>query len=196
MKQTKISLLITVAAVLGFSAILFTSCKKDKVYTTLYYQNNTFTPVYITINGASNTIAAGSTVSFTGQQGSEANGSASTSGTTTSGSALGQTISWTLADNFPASGTQTNEINVSSDFFYLKINNTSPYAISSVYVNFGLTSQTLDYATLPNDGNTYGIGYYDAWTNSNVHLESISHFWDASLSLPLDDNQSYTFYAN
>ncbi len=163
--------------------------------TTLTYTNNTFTQVYITVGGVQTTIPVGGQTSFTGTPGSLLSATAYTSGTTSSGTVVGETINWDLSDYFPTSGTAYVDLNVSSTYFYLKISNTSSYDINKVYVNYGLSSQTLDNITVYNTGYTYGIGYYRAYTNTNLYLTSGSHYWNYDLYLSFTTNQSYTFNA-
>lgn len=165
--------------------------------TSITYYNNTFTPVYITINGVSTTIPSGGSVIYDGTPGDYATGTASTSGQTSSGSRIGETIYWDFNDYFPQNGMQTVEINVSSDHFFLKLRNVSGYNIEQVYVNYGTAAQTFDNVYIPNDGVTYDIGYYQAYTNSNFRLlnASGSHFWFYDINLPFTQNQSYTFSA-
>ncbi|MCW3121634.1 MAG: toll/interleukin receptor protein [Flavipsychrobacter sp.] len=165
---------------------------------TIAYYNNTYTPVYITINGKSATIPVGGSVEYDGTPGNYATGSAYTSGQASNGYTIGQTIYWDFNDYFPQGGIQTVDINVSPDYFFLKIQNYSRYYIDQGYVNYHLSSQYFDNMYIPNDGYTYDIGYYEAYTNSNVRLETAtgSHYWYSGISLPFTYNQSYTFVAN
>ncbi len=165
--------------------------------TGITYQNDTYTPIYITVNGSNDVIPVGGTITYTGTYGDQLTGNASTSGTTTSGSVVGQTIQWNLNATFPSSGTSVQYLDVTQDYFYLKIVNTSSYTIQTVYVNYGLAAQTVDYISLPNDGHVYGIGYYEAYTNSNARFESGANSWSFnSLGLPFTSNQSVTLTAN
>ena len=170
-----------------------TYCETHTV-STLTYHNATFTPIYININGTGGTIPAGGDVTYSGAYGDVAAGTASTSGSTTSGTQVGLLISWTLSNTFPA-GNQTINLNVTSDYFFLKLKNNSVYNITQVYVNHGLMSETLDNISVPNTGITYNIGYYRAWTNSNIYLTAGSTYWSYNISLPFTTNQSYTFTA-
>ncbi len=226
MKHAKKVLLTAITTMLIFSAIIYSSCHKDPCsgvnclnggscsngnclcpsgfngnrcqYTSIVYYNNTYTPMYITINGSSATIPVGGSVEYDGLPGNHADGTAYTSGQTNSGSQIGVQISWDLVDNFPSIGPLEVDINVSSDYFFLRIINYSPYNISQEYVNSGLASQTLDNIFIPNDRNYYDMGYYKAWTNSNVYLYTASGSikW-LSDPIPLDFtvNQHYLFAA-
>jgi len=115
---------------------------------------------------------------------------ASTSGT------YGATISWSYTDNFPASGGDDLDepLDVESSYFYLTAVNTSTVAVKSLIVNEGLTSQTNKTMNIPNNGNTYGIGYYLAFSNTVIQAtytdNSITTLY--SLPIPNTSNASYT----
>ena len=206
----------------AFSAILYTSCHKDPcsgvnclnggscsngsclcpsgftglrcenlATTTITYNNNTFTPVSISINGVAASIPAGGSVFYSGLYGDAAVGTASTN------VQFGLILSWDLSDLFPPNGTSVVNINVSSTHFFLFITNNSVYTIGQVYVNYGLTTQTYDAVNIPHDDYNYSIGYYDAYTNSNLYLLTPGggHFWSYNISLSFTENQSYTFTA-
>ncbi len=164
------------------------------------YMNNTFTPVTIVINGSLATIPAGATVSFKGNYGTLASGTATTSGSTplgvlSGGGSVGQSIYWQLNNKFPVSGTVTDTLNVGASYFYLSIVNNSTFSIINYTVNSELVSGAFAVtASIPNNGQTYGLGYYLAYPNSNVkvtysdgHTATLSSF-----SLPFANNQQYT----
>lgn len=164
---------------------------------TITYVNASFTAINITVNGAAKTIAAGSNVVYTGTPNAAATGIASTSGKTTSGTIVGNTISWALSNVFPASGNSTSTLNVGGDSFFLKVKNTSSKPITKLYVNYGLTNQTLDNVTIANDSQAYGLGYYKAYSNSNVRAENATTYWSwNSFGLTAAQNQSVTVTAN
>jgi len=161
--------------------------------------NNTFTPITIAVNGSVATIPVGGTVSFSGNFGTIASGTATTSGSTPLGvlsgnGSVGQSIYWQLNDKFPATGTVTDTLNVGASFFYLSIVNNSTSSIINYTVNSELPSGGFAVtATIPNNGQTYGLGYYLAFSNSNVlvtysdgHTTTLSSF-----SLPFVNNQQY-----
>jgi len=163
--------------------------------TEIDFYNNTFTPVNISINYQGQVIPVGGYVAYTGPNGYGAKGSANTSEHNSSGAQVGLQLSWTLNDSFPATK-RAVYINVPSQYFFLKITNTSSYTINEVFVNYGLASQTLDYLAVPDDGNTYDIGYYDAFTNSNLYLTASNYSWTYNLNLPFTQNQAYNFVAS
>jgi hypothetical protein len=224
MKHIRKVFLTAITTLAIFSAIVYSSCHKDPCngvaclnggacsqgsclcpsgytgshcqYTTVTYYNNTYTPIYITINGSNATIPVGGSVTYNGTPGDYADGSAYTSGQTGSGSQIGVQISWNLTGDFPQIGDNEVDINVSSDYFFLRLRNASPYNISQEYVNYQLASQTFDNVFIPNDGNIYDMGYYKAFSNSNIYLTSASGWiWSSGLSLDFTSNQHYLFTA-
>ena len=160
--------------------------------TTLVYQNDAFTPILITVNGVSATIAVGGTASFTGTPGATVSGTATTSGLTSNNGVVGLVISWAITDQFPATGSSTKLLDVNSQYFFLKINNTSSFAVSGVYVNYGLVPQTFDNITFGTG--LFNIGYYQAYSNTDIRCISPSGtYWQGGVVLPNTANQSYIF---
>jgi Family of unknown function (DUF6252) len=159
--------------------------------TTINYQNNSFTDISITVNNLTQIIHSKGIVSFVGASNSLASGTANTSGKTSSGTQVGLLISWNINNTFPATGATTISFDIPSTYFFLNIANNSSYTVQKVYVNYGLLDQTLDNITF--GSGTFGIGYYKAYSNSNVRCESNSTYWSiSSLSLPNTINQSTT----
>ncbi len=167
----------------------------NNVPTTITLNNKAFTPISVSVAGVTGTIPVGQSISFSGPPGSSVSVSGSTSGQTTSGTLVGLLLTWSFSTSFPDNGDNPSDMNVGVDYFFLKIVNLSSYSITKVYVNYNLVPQTLDNIIIPPDGNTYNIGYYGAYSNSNVRLEGSSGFWYNDISLPFTQNQSYTFTA-
>ena len=164
---------------------------------TLTYTNSTYTPIEITLNGQFQTIQPGSNLKISGKPGETVSGTASTSGKTTSGIVLGNTLTWTINDTYPASGDLATDLYVGTDYFFLGITNNSSSTITKVFVNYGLQNQTSDNLSIPGDGKSYRVGYYKAFTNSNVRAEAANVYWTAnSLNLPFTKNQSYSLAVN
>jgi len=162
------------------------------------YTNNTFTPVTLTINSQVQTIPVAHSVTVSGTAGVAYSGSAYTSGATGSGAQVGLKLTWTLDGTFPTSSS-TVALNVTSDYFFVFITNKhATKTISKVYVNYALTSQTLDNISIPNNSVEYSIGYYKAYSNSNVRLEASdgSYWYWSSLTLPGSTNQSVALEAD
>lgn len=164
----------------------------------IIYSNPTSTTISLTINGENRTILPGGSTEFTGKSSETATGSATTSGKTASGNVIGSVMNWAINDYFPSGGGSIDyALNVGSEYFYLKMINTSTKPILKLYVNYGLIAQTLDNITIPNDGLTYSLGYYHAYSNSNVRAENGTTFWYWNpLNLPFTNNQVKVLTAN
>ena len=165
--------------------------------TAIQYNNNTYTPVIITVNGVKSTIAVGGSITYSGSYGSTLTGTAYTYGTTSTGLQIGTQRNWNLSNVFPSSGTSTVGIDVGSSAFYLYIKNNDPtYSAKGLYVNYGNASaQTFDNNfTIPNDGNLYGIGYYEANAGEEIYLLSSpsGNPWDSFPTFLFVNNQSVT----
>lgn len=199
-----------------FFALLATSCKKDSnspagnngngnnnngngnnSNSTITYVNDTYTPITIIINNQTQTIAIGSKVVIKGAPGTNITGTASTSGETSTGTQVGLLISWNLNNTFPSSGNFSENLDVGSNYFFLKIQNKSNLSITRIFVNYGLAPQTEDDVTVNNNSIVYSIGYYQAFTNSNVRGENGQVYWQwNNLNLSFANNQSTTVIAN
>jgi hypothetical protein len=144
------------------------------VVTYLSYQNDTYTPVTISVNGGgTQVIPVGTYITFSGNPGTSASAYATTMGTNIAGGQVGLLLYWNLSDVFPTSGTSTVYIDVSSSYFFLRVRNTNPsYGTSTIYVNYGLTEQTSDGLDIYNNGILYNAGYYDAFTNTEIYITS------------------------
>ena len=194
MKRTKSFLVFSLATFFDFTAILYTSCKKDPCsgvtcynggvcdngncncpsgYTgnncelsTITFQNNSFTTVTINVNGTSATIAPnGGTTNFVGTAGSSASVTAYTNGS------YGEVVNWSFADNFPTGGSLvTDPLNVSSSYFWLEITNNDFSYITTLYSNFQYSNQLVENVSIPNDGNNYGMGYYTVNSTGNSQI--------------------------
>ena len=162
------------------------------------YRNNTFTPVNISINGTNTIIPVGGTVSFSGTYGSIASGIAYTSasaplGVGGSGGSIGEVINWQFSAPFPASDTLKDTINVGATYFFLRLTNKSSYNIINYKVNSGFThGASYEDVTVPNNGVSYDLGYYLAYSNSNIETtNSNSGVAFLGVSLPFTSNQLF-----
>lgn len=219
MNAMKKILVTATVMLLIFFAVVYTSCRRDPCtkmvcynggvcsrgtclcptgftgslcqYTSIVYYNNTYTPVYITVNGSQATIPAGESVVFDGTPGDYADVYAYTMGQTSSGTQIGLKISWDFSENFPISGVYETDINVSAKYFFLQLKNSSPFNIGQEYVNDGLSSETRDDVLLPNDGNVYDMGYYEAFSNTRVatYTPSGAFVGTVNVRLPFTVNQ-------
>jgi hypothetical protein len=205
--MNKMSTALRVLAVL-FVGLNIEACKKSDnpnapatTTSTITFINDTFTPVNITFNGFTATISQNGNAVFTGTAGQTATGSATTYGSTTSGSQLGATVSFQLSVKFPTAGTNVNyPLDVPNTYFYLKVvNNNANYNIRTIITNSGYSGTLTDNVNIPNDGQTYLIGYYPVYANSNVNLYATLYLqvWSfTNLSFPNTINQSKTLTAN
>jgi hypothetical protein len=186
MKKTTLILI----AVAGMCATMFSSCKKSVPQSTITYVNDTHTPISISVNGASKTIAVRSTASYIANAGTEADVTASTSGS------YGATITWSFTDNFPVNGGDnvSEPLDVDASYFYLEVINAYTAATSAIIVNLGLTSQTNEAMTIPNNGIAYGIGYYPAFSNTVIKATYTDNSTKtiSSIAIPYTLNASYT----
>ncbi len=222
MRQLKTFLLTAFITISAFSALIYSSCRKDKCKgivcqnsgvcsngscscpsgysgancekSSILFVNDAFTPIYINVNGTNATIAVGGSVSFIATAGSAATVTAYTYGATSTGDQIGNEIDWSFSDYFPTGGnTKTEPLDVGNDQFYLYLINRLPSYVNSVQIN----SQPVDYISVPNDGYTYGLGYYSAGSH-NVALylgtSSGSYSW-YPVSIPNMYNASRTFDA-
>jgi hypothetical protein len=157
----------------------------------IYYQNNTFTDIFLTVNGTNITIPAGTSVEVSGVPGYQATADAYTHGT------YGETLSWHYDDYFPSgSGGQLDAFNVSTDYFYLMMANDDPFSLSGLYVNYGNAAETYESIAIPADRVIYGIGYYAARASTRVSVNfSVGGYYTSSyLNIPYVLNASYTVY--
>lgn len=165
--------------------------------TSLIFKNTTFTDMTVVVNGESKTISQGATASYSATAGTSVIGTATTSGQTSNGTKIGNILTWNLNSyTFPASASTIADLKASSEVFFLKLKNVSSKPIVKVYVNYGLTNQTLDNISIPNDGVLYNIAYYKAFSNSNIRLEAADGtYWAYSVTLPNTVNQYFSFTA-
>jgi len=173
--------------------------------TYISYINNTFTPITLSINGASQVIPVGQSVAISGTYGTVATGTATTSGSASSlgidigGGVIGLAINWAINDTFPPVATDTlkNPLGVGATYFFLRMANKSGLNIINYTVDNTLADSTAQEVTVPNTGITYNLGYYLASPSSNV-LATLSNgsSVSASIPLPFTSNQAYTVTIN
>jgi len=186
----KITLILIAVACIG--AMMFSSCKKSTPQSTITFVNDTYTPINIVVNGAGKTIPAeGGSVVYVANVNTQASVSASTSGT------YGATITWSFTDYFPSSGGDNlrEPLDVDAQYFYLEAKYSTSY-VKSLIVNEGFTDSTNEIMTIPNDGNTYSIGYYPAFSNTMIKatFTDDSTFTIRNITIPHVLNASYTAY--
>ncbi len=164
----------------GYSGI---NCE-NKTEVTLTFKNNTFTTVFLRVNGINKNILPGYSADIKGKPGENASGTAYTT------AGRGETFTWAINSTFPES-VNTVAIDVNNDYFFVQIKNTSSETITDLYINENLVSEKHESFSIPSDGVTYNIGYYPAYTNSNAKIESFLYQWTwSNLNLPFNSNQS------
>lgn len=169
---------------------------------TITFNNKAFTPMEITFGGVTQTAPAGGSAIFSGTAGGWQSGTAITSGKTVTGNQVGLELTWSLSYQFPSSGNQSININVSSDYFFIKVRNNGTKPLTNFYVNYGLQSQTLDNISIANDNVVRNVGYYRAWSNSNVRADlqganqTVTWQHGTHFTLPFTNNQSPTLVNN
>lgn len=163
--------------------------------TNVTFHNPTFTPIYITINSVTKTISVGGSVTYDALTGSLVSFTAYTSGTTPSGTQVGLKINWSGTITLTGSNI-SHYLNVSKDYFFIFLTNNGTHVLEKLYVNYGLVSQTFDNIVLSNNSAKLSVGYYKAYTNSNVRMYwqgTINYtYWNQGthFTLPWTDNQS------
>jgi PKD repeat protein len=174
----------------------------NEVLTDVTFNNPVFTDIYVTIGATTKTIAPGGTATFYGLSGSYVSFDAYTSGKTSTGTQVGLRLTWNNYISLTG-GTVNHTLNVGSDYFFIYIRNYGTHVLNNLYVNYGLSSQTYDNILIPNDNVNYSIGYYRAYTNSNVRMyyqDSPSNYvyWNqgSNFILPWTDNQYYELWSN
>ncbi len=124
--------------------------------TGLAFTNPVYTPITVTVDGTKKVVEPGATITFEGTPGTQAQYEAETSGKTSNGSQIGLLITWSGSSTFPATGTRTLTLTLSSDFFFLFVANESVRKATKLFVNYGLQAQTTDNIIIPNDKVKYG----------------------------------------
>ncbi len=173
-----------------------TYCQVANV-SSIAFQNETFTRVFLTINGVEYSVDSGTALTFTGGHGDTLKGTAKTRGI--------YGVNVDLAPFkmvFPVRNTLTYTLDVSPDYFFvMATNNTDVPEITQVHVNYKQPDSTLDIITKPspilNNGKTFHIGYYKATDSTRIRLEHTPNYWTFNtLSLPKTKNQYFNAVAN
>jgi hypothetical protein len=168
---------------------------------TLTFYNKIFTDITITVTGQSSKVISPSgsvTYQFSINPGSISY-HAETSGKTNTGTIIGNKMTWDYTHDVSTTSEFSRNLILSAEWFFIKILNNGSRALTPLYVNYGLTDQTLDYIRIPNDGVTYSTGYYKAYTNTKVRAyyedaPSNYTYWDQGthFTLPFTENQYIT----
>ena len=171
----------------------------------LTFNNPLFTDIMITVSGyGTQTAEPGSSAvfDFSSNPGTIIY-HAETSGQTTSGSQVGLLIEWDYAIDLSGQSSYTLDLNISSNYFFIYVQNSSDHDFSPFYVNYGSSYQTMDNIIIYNTIVTYRIGYYRAFIDTEVRaylqdMPSWYYYWiqGTHFSLPFTDNQSIVLYAS
>ena len=168
----------------------------------IIFRNNLYTDIAITLVGeGSDVIAPGDSVIFTlSENPGTFSYTAETSGETAGGTQIGLLITWNYS-NIDVSTLEFKRINLilTSAYFFMRMQNTGAHTLSPIYVNYGLTDQTMDNISIPNNSVLYNIGYYRAYSNTQVRGywtgTSTYAYWDQGthFTFPGTNNQMVTF---
>ena len=223
MKQFKTLFLTAIVTLSAFATIIYTSCKKDPCsgvtcqnggscdngsctclsgYSGTYCQNSSisftndaFTTMNITVNGSTSSVDPGQTIAFVGGEGTNANVTANTAAYTSSGAQVGEMVNLAFSTSFPTDGDLNSQLmDIPASYFYLDLNNATAEYFNTVYVNYGTSAQTADYISVPNTGVSYGIGYYFAYSGTEVYATSPSYYWYYYPTIPNTLNAYVTVY--
>ena len=161
------------------------------------FHNTVFTDISITIGSVTKTILIDDSVTFSfAANPGTISYTATTSGKTTGGTIVGKVINW-AGNNIDVAGMTEKRINlvVSSLSFFIYVTNQGSHTLNPFYVNYGLTGQTIDNILIPPDHAKYRIGYYSAYTNTQVRAywqgTTTYAYWDQGthFTLPWTNNQ-------
>jgi len=168
------------------------------------FNNQSFTEIELSVDGqGTNTIDAGAslTLTYSVNPGSLVC-SAETSGETASGDQVGEKIIWDFTEEVTGKFSQTFNLVVDSDWFFIYIQNNGPHDLGPLYVNPNTSYQTRDDIYIPANGIEYQIGYYRAFTDTEVRAywydTNYYAYWiqGSNFTLPFTENQSITLVNN
>ncbi len=180
----------------GAQYVNLTACQNacGSSISNISFVNKSYTDMTITFNNTTQVASPGQIAVFSGSPGTFASGSALTSGKTSQGTQVGLELIWNLSEQFPSSGNQTINVNVSSNYFFIYLKNSGSTPLENFYVNYGTIEETVDYIVISNNGFNTGVGYYKAFSNSNAKAYYQSNpnsywYWN-TFNLPFTNNQS------
>lgn len=140
----------------------------DLVSKRLTFNNSTFLPIKITVDGTSQrTIEVGGSTTYS-VCGDMVHLVAESQATFSNGSPLGLKVTW---DSNISITTDTKEVdlNVASDICFFSVTNNSTKALGKFYFNYGNASlQTYFSCNIPADGKKYTLGYHYAFTGGQI----------------------------
>jgi hypothetical protein len=160
------------------------------------FNNHVFTPIVLNVDGVTKAVPALGSVTFTYQGNpGNINYSGTTSGKTTTGTPIGLTMSWLNTRSVAGMSSWTEDLILTPSYFFIYVNNCSVNGALTgpFYVNYGLVAQTQDNISIPSSCVNSPIGYYNAFTNTEVRAYRglFFVFWDQGINfvLPFTNNQ-------
>ena len=182
--------------------LLLASCHIHVVDTPFLakFQNMLYTDIRVEVEGyGSAVIEPGEIATFSIERDDQSyHYEAETYGRSASGDQIGLVVEWSRTRNI-SGNSYTTYLITDEDLFFLKMRNTGNHSLHPLYVNFGLTDQTMDDITIPGNGVLYNTGYYKAYTNTRVQanwldLPSDYTYWEQGyhFNFPWTENQAVT----
>jgi len=163
----------------------------------LSFRNSTYTDITLTVGGQPTvTLHVGTVLTYTypGKPSSVAF-TGSTSGKTNQGSLVGLLMGWNDTYWSGSVRDDTVDLVIHGTYFFIKMKNCGS-TINDFYVNVGTVAQTRDLISIPGDCVVRSLGYYNAYTNTEVqayHTGGYSYWIQGvHFTLPFTDNQSVT----
>lgn len=168
------------------------------------FNNMLYTDIRVTVEGyGSRVIAPGETVTFSIDK---SDGSyhyhAETWGTDANGERIGLIVDWNRTNNISGESYTTYLITY-PDLFFLKMRNTGYHSLRPLYVNYGLSDQTVDNILIPANNVLYSVGYYFAHGSTRVQANWVDMpndytYWQQGqhFYFPWAQNQSVTLTSN
>ena len=135
--------------------------------TDVTFYNNTFKDIRITVDYTEKIIESSGSVTFYGLEGNSVAYYAETSGQTTSGTQVGLLLYWDNSIDLEG-GTLDWDLNIGSDFYFMRITNNGTHVLTPLEVTQGLGDVMTENIVIPNDGVKYDIGYYEAYSETLV----------------------------
>ncbi len=135
----------------------------------LSFKNWTYTDIALTVqNQTTRTVSPGTVLTYNYvSKPSSVGFLGSTSGRTTQGGQVGLLMGWNDTYISGSVRNDTVDLIIAGTYFFIKLQNCGSI-INGLYVNYGLVNQTYDNISIAGDCVTRSIGYYRAFTNSEV----------------------------
>lgn len=148
---------------------------EKNVYSITFF-NPCYTPITIKQKGFAETheIAVAARYSFVmASNPSNFGYEASTQGKAADNTVLGLNIKWDETLDVSQEPSPIYDLNMNKNFFFMKVRNKGTYKLDKWSINNGTQQQIDDNITIPNDGNIYNFGYYDALSNTKVYAHLV-----------------------